>query len=57
MIICTGIGSCINIDRVRLRDLNNINSLNYFLNIQFIILWWLLRLNKLFLVNLEDGFY
>ena len=41
--------------RVLLVCLNGVESLEYFINSQFLILWWLLRLNKVFLVNTEDS--
>ena len=38
-----------------MRKLDGGPLFHYFLNIQFLILWWILRLNKVFLVNSEDG--
>ena len=55
MIRRTGIGSCFNTGRFLLNEFNEGNYLDFLLNSKFMIFWWILRLNKVFLVNLEYG--
>ena len=49
------VGSFNNTDIVLLFDMNDKTHLNYYIDSQFMIFWCLLRLNKVFLINSDDG--